>query len=55
MAGVTGFNDQTGPGVWGEGKGNDGVHGVSHSQTHAGISGANDGGGLLAFSKVTLS
>ena len=49
MAGVGGYNDKTGPGVWGESQNSDGVHGISHSQAHAGVSGANDKGGLAGF------
>lgn len=50
MAGTSGVNmDGTGPGVWGESNGNDGVHGISHSRTNAGVSGANDQGGLAGF------
>jgi hypothetical protein len=49
MAGVTGMAGGLGVGLWGESAGNDGVHGLSHSPTHAGISGANDKGGLAGF------
>jgi hypothetical protein len=41
--------DGAGPGVWRESNGNDGVHGISHSRTNAGVSGANDQGGLAGF------
>jgi hypothetical protein len=57
MAGVTGINDNLGGGVWGESHNNDGVHGISHSQAHAGVSGASDKGGLAGFfgSNVTVT
>jgi hypothetical protein len=46
LAGVTGANpDGNGPGVWGESKQSEGVHGVSHGNL-AGVAGVNlDGNG----------
>jgi hypothetical protein len=49
MSAVGGVGVGSGTGVWGDSQGNDGVHGISHSPGHAGVSGANDKGGLAGF------